>query len=68
MSKKNIVKGYRAMLGKTQKEMAEILKISPQSYYNKENGKVEFKDSEKITFKNLVKNYFPEITLEDIFF
>lgn len=68
MSKKDKIKGYRAMLGKTQKEMAEILKISPQSYYNKENGNVEFKDFEKIVFKNLIKEHFPNITLEDIFF
>lgn len=56
------------MLGKTQKEMANILNISSQSYHNKENGSVEFRDSEKIVFKNLVKEHFPNITLEDIFF
>ncbi|CAR40724.1 helix-turn-helix transcriptional regulator [Streptococcus uberis] len=68
MDKKDKIKGYRTMLGKTQKEMANILNISSQSYYNKENGIVEFRDSEKIVFKNLVKELFPNITLEDIFF
>lgn len=64
----NKVRGYRAMLGKTQSEMAELLSISKQSYHNKERGKVAFKDSEKVIFKNLLINLFPDITIEDIFF
>ena len=56
------------MLGKTQKEMAKALNISPQSYYNKENGNVSFKDGEKLLFKKLVADLFPDITIEDICF
>ena len=56
------------MLGLTQKEMAERLNISPQSYYNKENGNVAFKDSEKMQIKEMLLPLFPNITLEDIFF
>lgn len=56
------------MLGKTQAEMAEIFEISTQSYHNKECGKVRFTDEEKLAFKKMLVPYFPEITLEDIFF
>lgn len=68
MMSKNKIRGYRAMLGKTQKEMAKALNISPKSYYNKENGNVSFKDGEKLLFKKLVADLFPDITIEDIFF
>ncbi len=68
MEKINKVKGCRAMLGKTQEEMALELGISVQSYHNKENGHVSFKDSEKMAIKALLLPIFPNITLEDIFF
>ena len=64
----NKVKGYRNMLKLTQKEIAEKLDISTVAYINTENGKSEFKDSEKIKFKELLLPYFPNITLEEIFF
>lgn len=64
----NKVKGYRNMLKLTQKEIAEKLGISTVAYIKKENGKSEFKDSEKIKFKELLLPYFPNITLEEIFF
>ena len=38
----NKVKGYRNMLGLSQKDMANKLNISINAYRNKENGKVEF--------------------------
>ncbi len=68
MKKSNKIKGYRVMLGKTQEEMALELGISTQSYHNKENGYVSFKDSEKMAIKSLLLPLFPNITLEDIFF
>lgn len=68
MTTKNKIKGYRNMLGKTQCEMAQVLGISTQSYHNKENGLVAFKDNEKIKFKNLILPLFPDITIEDLFF
>lgn len=64
----NKVKGYRNMLKLTQKELAKNLGISTVSYIKKENGKTDFKDVEKLKFKSLLVPYFPEITLEDIFF
>ena len=68
MNLKNKIRGYRTMLGLTQKEMAERLNISAQSYFNKENGNVAFKDTEKIQIKEMLLPLFPNITLEDIFF
>ena len=64
----NKVKGYRNMINLSQKEMAELLGISFTSYCHKEQGKRDFKDNEKIMFKNMLLPYFPEITIDDIFF
>ena len=64
----NKVKGYRNMLGLSQKEMAKKLNISINAYRNKENGKVEFRDNEKIIIKEMILPLFPEVTLEEIFF
>jgi len=64
----NKVKGYRVMLGKTQKDMGEIFGISRQSYYQKERGKVPFSDKEKIIFKKLVQTVIPNINIDEIFF
>ncbi|KAF1295093.1 transcriptional regulator [Enterococcus sp. JM4C] len=64
----NKVAGYRKMLGKTQSEMAKIFNISTQSYWQKENGKIQFSDEEKLLFKGLVKTIFPDITIDTIFF
>lgn len=64
----NKVKGYRNMLNLTQKETAIKLGISYVSYCNKENGKRDFKDNEKLKFKKMLEPHFPNITLEEIFF
>ena len=66
--KPNKVKGYRIMLGMTQKEIANKLDITCESYINKENVITAFNDNEKIAFKNILLTSFPKITLEDIFF
>lgn len=64
----NKVKGYRNMLNLSQEEISSILGITKQSYYLKENGIREFKDNEKLKFKELLIPFFPDITLEEIFF
>ena len=56
------------MLNLTQKETAIKLGISYVSYCNKENGKRDFKDNEKLKFKKMLEPHFPNITLEEIFF
>ncbi|HBC4215494.1 TPA: hypothetical protein POU66_002583 [Staphylococcus aureus] len=64
----NKVLGYRKMLNFTQQQMAKELKISEQSYRNKEKGKTEFKKEEMLTFKNiLISKGMTNITLDDIF-
>ena len=56
------------MLGLTQQEVANKLNISISSYINKESGRTAFKDNEKMLFKDLLLPYFPNISLEEIFF
>ena len=68
MKSKDKVKGYRIMLGLTQKEVASKLNISISSYINKETGRTAFKDNEKILFKKMLTTYFSNINLEEIFF
>lgn len=63
----NKIAGYRTMLGKTQKEMANLLGIGEVSYRNKEKGKVDFKESEILSFYLELKKVIPNISLEDIF-
>lgn len=56
------------MLGFTQAEMAEKFKISTQAYRNKENNLTAFNDQEKMYFKKMLRQIFPNITIDDIFF
>ena len=56
------------MLGLSQKEMAETLDISKQSYWKKENGRTPFTDKEKIIFRSMLEPIFPNIKIDDIFF
>lgn len=65
---KNIIQGYRKMTGLSQQEMANIFNVSRQAYWNKENGKSSFKDTEKELFTDQVKKIKPRITIQDIFF
>ncbi|WP_314394028.1 transcriptional regulator [uncultured Abiotrophia sp.] len=64
----NKVRGYRMMLGMSQHQMGIELGISKQSYYKKEKGISQFKDIEKVRFKEMLKSIFPDITIDDIFF
>ena len=68
MAKPNKIKGYRYMLGLSQKEMASELGISKETYIKRERGIVKFKDDEKIKFKKLLVKIFPNISIEQIFF
>lgn len=65
----NKIAGYRKMLGKSQKAMAQEFKISTQAYRMKENGSVNFNKNEMLKFKELLKkDLFPSITIDEIFF
>lgn len=68
MPDKTRVKGYRVMLGLTQKEMADVLGISAQSYYLKETGQVRFTHDEMHVFRDKLRGILPEVTVDDIFF
>ena len=68
MTKPNKIKGYRSMLGLTQKEMGNKLGISKETYIKRENGYIKFKDNEKMIVKELLVPLFPDITIEQIFF
>ncbi|CAD0135637.1 helix-turn-helix domain-containing protein [Streptococcus thermophilus] len=62
------LKGYRVMLGKTQRDMAKELNISVQSYNNKETGKTAFSDREKLAIKSLVAEIKSDITIDELFY
>lgn len=62
------LKGYRVMLGKTQRDMAKELNISVQSYNNKETGKTAFSDREKLAIKTIVSEVKSDITIDELFY
>lgn len=62
------ISNYRRFLGKTQKDMAKLLEISTQAYWNKENERTPFTDAEKKVIKELIEAYFPDVTYEELFF
>lgn len=49
--------------GKTQKDVAKLLNISPQAIYMKLNGIHDFTVPEMILIQ---KEYFPEVPLEEL--
>lgn len=60
------LRGYRVMLGLTQQQMADKLKISLQSYNNKELGKTTFNDIERLAIKSMVAEIKPDITIDEL--
>lgn len=67
MEQYNKIKGYRVMIGYSQDEMAAALGITRLTYFNKENGKQEFKYSEMVKFLAEIQKVYPNITMNDIF-
>ena len=63
----NAVKGYRIMIGKTQKQFADLLGISEGSYRHKELGKSEFKQTEMKKIIDEINGKGIKVSLEDIF-
>lgn len=64
----NKIAGYRVMLGLTQRDIADKLNISSQSYSNKETGKTSFNDKEKIILKEFFNEIDNSLTIDDLFF
>lgn len=62
------LRGYRVMLGLTQRQMADKLDISLQSYNNKETKKTPFNDKERLAIKSMVAEIKPDITIDELFY
>lgn len=63
----NVAK-LRRFKGLTQSDMADILSISSQWYWKKEKGFTDFNNSEMIVLRDLFREDFPDISIDDIFF
>lgn len=64
----NKIAGYRKMCGLRQKDVAEFLGISLQSYNAKENKKRKFNEYEIELFMKLINQFIPDLKATDIFF
>lgn len=64
----NKLLGMRKAVGVTQSEIAEYLNIAQITFSRKESGKSEFKRTEMEKVTTFFKKYYPDITLEEIFF
>ena len=62
------VLSYRKALGKTQKDMSKLLNIHHVVYSRKERMLVPFSDKEKITLLMYFKEFFPNETIDSLFF
>lgn len=56
------LKAARTSKGYTQEKMSDVLGMAKATYCNKENGKLEFSESEMIKIANIL-----EVSLDDIF-
>ena len=59
---------YRKTLGLKQREMSELLNISVVMYSKKERRITAFTDVEKVKLLNHFKKYFPNETIDSLFF
>lgn len=66
--KVNKIRAYRYALGKTQKEMSELLNIHHVVYGRKERKLTSFTDKEKKTLLNFFKKFFPDESIDSLFF
>ena len=64
----NRLKELRKEKGLTQQQMADKLKISLQSYNNKELGKTPFNDKERLAIKSMVAEIKSDITIDELFY
>lgn len=64
----NKVRAYREALKLKQKDVAEMLNIHPVVYSCKERKLTDFKDAEKVILLNFFKEYFPNETIDSLFF
>lgn len=62
----NKVKGYRNMIGYTQKQMAEALNMPLRSYMDKENGITEFTIEKYVAIRDLFNSKGLKLTIDDL--
>jgi len=60
------IKGYRAMLGMTQEQMAKELELSLRSYATKEKGQIAFKADELVRLKQVFKDNGLDVNIDDL--
>ena len=62
------IANWRKAIGFTQKNMAEVFGVTTHTYFRKEKGQSPFTDEEKIIFRNLVNEFFPGVSIGELFF
>lgn len=62
----NKVKGYRNMVGLTQKQMAEALDMPLRSYMDKENGITDFSIEKYVAIRDLLNSKGLKLTIDDL--
>lgn len=68
MKLSNKVRGYRNMIGLTQKDLGDKLNVTPQSISSKEKGRTSFTDKEKVILLKLFKEVDNDLTIDKLFF
>ncbi|MGL5717765.1 MAG: helix-turn-helix transcriptional regulator [Paraclostridium sp.] len=64
----NKLLGLRKSIHKTQAELADLLNINQATFSKKEKGQSEFKKTEMEKITIFLRQYYPSITTEEIFF
>lgn len=64
----NKVRGYRNMLGMTQKDLGDQLGVSAQAISQKEKGINSFTDKEKVILLSLFREVDEHLTIDSLFF
>lgn len=64
----NKIRAYREALNLSQKEMSKLINVHHVVYSRKERKLVDFTDKEKVTLLAYFKEYFPNETIDSLFF
>lgn len=66
--KKHKLKYYRNIYNLKQKDLADLLCCTVQTYSKKENGIYNFADSEKIKIQEFFKSLGSNLSIDELFF
>lgn len=64
----NKIRAYREALNLSQKEMSKLINVHHVVYSRKERRLVNFTDKEKVILLAYFKEYFPNETIDSLFF